>query len=79
MHNTNTILLYWVNFYFMQVLLSRVGFFGSKDNSNSEHVQNYRKTAEAIMCNILPKSPKASDSRTDGNIHSAELFIELGS
>lgn len=58
----------------MQVLLSRVGFFGSKDDSNSDNVKNYRKTAEAIMCNILPKSPKASDSRTESNISTLLLW-----
>ncbi|WOG91953.1 hypothetical protein DCAR_0311208 [Daucus carota subsp. sativus] len=48
------------------VLLSRVGFFG--DESRSDNVKKYRETAEAIMCNILPKSPKASDSRTESGL-----------
>ncbi|KAA8528734.1 hypothetical protein F0562_036089 [Nyssa sinensis] len=51
-----------------QVLLSRVSFFGGKDASNSENLQNYRKTAEAVMCGLLPKSPTATTSRTDGGL-----------
>uniref|UniRef100_A0A5B7C9J2 Endoglucanase n=1 Tax=Davidia involucrata TaxID=16924 RepID=A0A5B7C9J2_DAVIN len=51
-----------------QVLLSRVSFFGAKDASNSENLQNYRKTAEAVMCGLLPKSPTATTSRTDGGL-----------
>ncbi|XP_062022739.1 endoglucanase 10-like [Rosa rugosa] len=45
-----------------QVLLSRLTFFGgSKDNSV---LQKYKKTAEAVMCGLLPKSPTATSSRT---------------
>ncbi|GFP95279.1 endoglucanase 2 [Phtheirospermum japonicum] len=51
-----------------QVLLSRVSFFGLKEVSNSEKLQNYRKSAEAVMCNLLPKSPSATSSRTDGGL-----------
>lgn len=51
-----------------QVLLSRVGFFDSKGTSNSETLQEYRKTAEAVMCGLLPKSPTATSSRTDSGL-----------
>ncbi|KAL6574450.1 hypothetical protein OROHE_001354 [Orobanche hederae] len=50
------------------VLLSRVSFFGSKDISKSDKLQKYRKSAEAVMCNILPKSPSATTSRTDSGL-----------
>ncbi|XP_068646688.1 endoglucanase 24-like [Aristolochia californica] len=52
-----------------QVLLSRLSFFESKD-SNSDNVilQKYRKTAEAVMCGLLPDSPTATSSRTDGGL-----------
>ncbi|KAG2692763.1 hypothetical protein I3843_08G065200 [Carya illinoinensis] len=50
-----------------QVLLSRLSFFGSKDISNSQKsgLQMYRKTAEAVMCGLLPDSPTATESRTE--------------
>ncbi|KAK2971465.1 hypothetical protein RJ640_020871 [Escallonia rubra] len=51
-----------------QVLLSRVSFFGSKDTSNSANLHNYRKTAEAVMCGLLPKSPTATESRTESGL-----------
>ncbi|XP_052201645.1 endoglucanase 10-like [Diospyros lotus] len=51
-----------------QVLLSRVSLFGAKETSNSERLKNYRKTAEAVMCGLLPKSPTATSSRTDGGL-----------
>lgn len=50
-----------------QVLLSRVSFFNSKV-SNSDTLQEYRKTAEAVMCGLLPKSPTATSSRTDSGL-----------
>ncbi|KAJ8538281.1 hypothetical protein K7X08_014821 [Anisodus acutangulus] len=50
-----------------QVLLSRVSFFNSKA-SNSDTLQEYRKTAEAVMCGLLPKSPTATSSRTDSGL-----------
>ncbi|KAM3341679.1 endoglucanase 10 [Capsicum galapagoense] len=49
-----------------QVLLSRVSFFNSK--ANSDTLQEYRKTAEAVMCGLLPKSPTATSSRTDSGL-----------
>ncbi|GAA0160079.1 hypothetical protein Leryth_005290 [Lithospermum erythrorhizon] len=51
-----------------QVLLSRVSFFGSKDISNKDVLQKYRSSAEAVMCGLLPKSPTATSSRTDGGL-----------
>lgn len=50
-----------------QVLLSRVSFFNSKV-SNSDTLQQYKKTAEAVMCGLLPKSPTATSSRTDNGL-----------
>ncbi|XP_002510516.2 endoglucanase 10 [Ricinus communis] len=50
-----------------QVLLSRLTFFGEKDTSNSG-LQMYRQTAEAVMCGLLPDSPTATSSRTDGGL-----------
>ncbi|KAI8548930.1 hypothetical protein RHMOL_Rhmol07G0311600 [Rhododendron molle] len=51
-----------------QVLLSRVSFFGGQGSSNSRNLQNYMKTAEAVMCGLLPKSPTATSSRTDSGL-----------
>ncbi|KAL0323183.1 UNVERIFIED_CONTAM: Endoglucanase 2 [Sesamum angustifolium] len=51
-----------------QVLLSRVSFFGPKDVSNSNVLQKYRDSAEAVMCGLLPKSPTATSSRTDSGL-----------
>lgn len=53
-----------------QVLLSRVNFFASKEASNAEGqgLQMYRKTAEAVMCGLLPDSPTATPSRSEGGL-----------
>ncbi|KAL2321967.1 hypothetical protein Fmac_026346 [Flemingia macrophylla] len=53
-----------------QVLLARLSFFKAKDISNSygSGLSSYRKTAEAVMCGLLPDSPTAIKSRTDSNI-----------
>ncbi|KAE9458629.1 hypothetical protein C3L33_09465, partial [Rhododendron williamsianum] len=51
-----------------QVLLSRVSFFGGQGSSNSGNLQKYMKTAEAVMCGVLPKSPTATSSRTDSKL-----------
>ncbi|PIN08929.1 Cellulase [Handroanthus impetiginosus] len=51
-----------------QVLLSRVSFFGAKDIANSDVLQKYRESAEAVMCGLLPKSPTATASRTDNGL-----------
>jgi|UniRef100_A0A2N9EDT0 hypothetical protein len=53
-----------------QVLLSRVSFFGTKDLSATDksNLQMYRKTAEAVMCGLLPSSPTATTSRTDNGL-----------
>ncbi|XP_039031910.1 endoglucanase 2-like [Hibiscus syriacus] len=54
----------------VQVLLSRIIFFGSKDMPTIEnlHLQMYRKAAEAVMCSLLPDSPTATSNRTDGGL-----------
>ncbi|XP_043713193.1 endoglucanase 24 isoform X3 [Telopea speciosissima] len=53
-----------------QVLLSRINLFGAKAASNAQNsgLQMYRKTAEAVMCGLLPSSPTATKSRTDGGL-----------
>ncbi|KAL0351776.1 UNVERIFIED_CONTAM: Endoglucanase 10 [Sesamum calycinum] len=51
-----------------QVLLSRVSFFGSKDVASNDVIGKYRETAEAVMCGFLPKSPTATESRTENGL-----------
>ncbi|KAJ6682200.1 ENDOGLUCANASE 2 [Salix koriyanagi] len=53
-----------------QVLLSRANLFGAKGMSSEENLdlQMYRKTSEAIMCELLPNSPTATTSRTNGGL-----------
>ncbi|GAA0184241.1 hypothetical protein LIER_31529 [Lithospermum erythrorhizon] len=51
-----------------QVLLSRLSFFGPKDLSKKDILQNYRSSAEAVMCGLLPKSPSATSSRTENGL-----------
>lgn len=51
-----------------QVLLSRVSFFGPKDVSNSNVLQKYKDSAEAVMCGLLPKSPTTTKSRTKSGL-----------
>ncbi|GMH16505.1 hypothetical protein Nepgr_018346 [Nepenthes gracilis] len=53
-----------------QVLLSRISFFSAKGISNSENsgLNMYRKTAEAIMCGLIPDSPTATTSRTENGL-----------
>ncbi|PON99476.1 Glycoside hydrolase [Trema orientale] len=50
-----------------QVLLSRISYFGAKGISIAENLdlQMYRKTAEVVMCELLPNSPTSSSSRTE--------------
>ncbi|KAI9394589.1 hypothetical protein POPTR_005G115400v4 [Populus trichocarpa] len=52
------------------VLLSRLNIFGAKGMSSEENLdlQMYRKTSEAIMCELLPDSPTATSSRTKGGL-----------
>lgn len=51
-----------------QVLLSRLSFFDAKGASGNTGLENYRKSAVAVMCSLLPKSPYATTSRTDGGL-----------
>ncbi|KMZ65373.1 endo-beta-1,4-glucanase, family GH9 [Zostera marina] len=53
-----------------QVLLARTSFFGSKLTSNAETdgLNKYRKTAVGVMCGLLPNSPSATASRTNGGL-----------
>ncbi|KAE8712630.1 Endoglucanase 10 [Hibiscus syriacus] len=50
-----------------QVLLSRLSLFGAKGVSGNSGLGNYRKSAECVMCSILPKSPYATSRRTNSN------------
>ncbi|XP_042487269.1 endoglucanase 24-like [Macadamia integrifolia] len=53
-----------------QVLLSRLNLFGAKGASDAENngLLMYRKAAEAVMCGLLPNSPSATGSRTNGGL-----------
>lgn len=51
-----------------QVLLSRLSLFGAKGVSGNSGLGNYRSSAEGVMCGLLPKSPSATSSRTDGGL-----------
>ncbi|KAJ8567611.1 hypothetical protein K7X08_019819 [Anisodus acutangulus] len=51
----------------VQVLLSRVNFFGSKEDISTEEslsLQSYRQTAETFLCGLLPESSMATSQRT---------------
>ncbi|XP_038715899.1 endoglucanase 10-like [Tripterygium wilfordii] len=48
-----------------QVLLSRLSFFDGKNNGG---IAMYKQTAEAVMSGLLPDSPTATKSRTDGGL-----------
>ncbi|XP_075091321.1 endoglucanase 2-like [Nicotiana tabacum] len=51
----------------VQVLLSRVNLFGSKEDISTEEslsLQLYRQTAETFLCGLLPESPTATSQRT---------------
>ncbi|KAM7259634.1 hypothetical protein ACFE04_015375 [Oxalis oulophora] len=51
-----------------QVLLARLTFFGGNGNSENSGLQRYRKTAEAVMCGLIPDSPTATTSRTENGL-----------
>ncbi|XP_074376812.1 endoglucanase 10-like [Apium graveolens] len=53
-----------------QVLLSRVSFFGPEEIPDDEKLglQMYSKTAEYVMCSILPDSPTKTTKITDGGM-----------
>ncbi|XP_051141183.1 endoglucanase 24-like isoform X2 [Andrographis paniculata] len=53
-----------------QVLLSRVNFFGSKDIKGDENIalQLYRRTAEAVICGLMPNSSSGTAKRTKGGL-----------
>ncbi|XP_059293066.1 endoglucanase 2-like [Lycium ferocissimum] len=51
----------------VQVLLSRVNFFGSNKDISTEaslSLQLYRQTAETFLCGLLPESPESTSQRT---------------
>ncbi|KAD4583956.1 hypothetical protein E3N88_21557 [Mikania micrantha] len=60
-----------------QVLLSRVSFFDSKAATDAS-LKKYRKTAEAVMCGLLPKSPTATSSRTRNNPMKMSYLVGYG-
>ncbi|CAN1163353.1 Endoglucanase 24 [Linum perenne] len=51
----------------VHVLLARLTLLGEKDTSNSG-LQQYRETAVVMMCGLIPDSPTATSSRTDGGL-----------
>ncbi|CAI9270477.1 unnamed protein product [Lactuca saligna] len=50
------------------VLLSRLSFFGPEVVAETENMDMYRKSAEAVMCSLLPDSSSATSSRTKGGL-----------
>ncbi|XP_078442769.1 glycosyl hydrolase 9B7 [Wolffia australiana] len=62
-----------------QVLLSRVNILGPQLSSNTQKVdlKNYRKTAESVVCGLLPGSPSATTSRTEGGLIWVEEWNSL--
>jgi len=63
--------------YSVQVLLSRLNFFGSKQISNAEKegLKSYRDTAEAVICGLIPDSLQATARRTK-YIYELTLILE---
>lgn len=57
------IYIYIILKFLWQVLLSRVYFFHGKDNTK---LAKYQKSAQALMCTLLPESPSATSDRTNG-------------
>ncbi|KAK6922610.1 Glycoside hydrolase family 9 [Dillenia turbinata] len=53
-----------------QVLLSRVDFFGAHGIPTKENLslQMYRRSAETVMCGLIPRSPTATTNRTDSGL-----------
>nr|QSH74826.1 endoglucanase 10 [Abelmoschus esculentus] len=51
-----------------QVLLSRLTLLGAKRATGDSGLENYRKSAEGVMCGLLPKSPSATSSRTESGL-----------
>ncbi|EOA40150.1 hypothetical protein CARUB_v10008868mg [Capsella rubella] len=49
------------------ILLSRLTFF-KKGLSGNKGLQGYKDTAEAVMCGLIPSSPTATSSRTEGGL-----------
>nr|XP_027190527.1 endoglucanase 24-like [Cicer arietinum] len=56
--------------WFSMVLLSRLSFFKEKEllSSYGSGLQKYRKSAEAVICGLLPDSPTATKSRTNDGL-----------
>ncbi|XLU52431.1 hypothetical protein S245_047079, partial [Arachis hypogaea] len=54
----------------IQVLLSRINFFGATDITIDEDLdlQMYRETAEIVICTLLPDSPTATTMRTKSGL-----------
>lgn len=54
----------------VQVLLSRVQFFGTKTMTSAvrSDLEQYKMTAEAIICALLPHSPTSAPNRTEGGL-----------
>lgn len=54
----------------VQVLLSRVHLFGTNTMSSAvrSDIEQYKMTAEAIICALLPDSPTSAPNRTEGGL-----------
>ncbi|CAM6040729.1 unnamed protein product [Sphagnum compactum] len=55
----------------VQVLLARLQLLSppqSTDNGVMSGLQNYKSTADGLMCNFLPQSPSAFNERTKGGL-----------
>ncbi|MBA0597053.1 hypothetical protein Gorai_006869, partial [Gossypium raimondii] len=51
-----------------QVLLSRLSFFGDKGAKGNSGIDDYKKSADELMCALLPDSPSATASRTKSGL-----------
>ncbi|MBA0693359.1 hypothetical protein Goari_003733 [Gossypium aridum] len=50
------------------VLLSRLSFFGDKGAKGNSGIDDYKKSADELMCALLPDSPSATASRTKSGL-----------
>ncbi|KAG6515983.1 hypothetical protein ZIOFF_026429 [Zingiber officinale] len=64
------ILVHYVILLLQEFKLILVHFFGATQFSSGEMngLRSYRDTAEAVMCGLLPDSPTATSSRTEGGL-----------
>ncbi|MBA0867614.1 hypothetical protein Goshw_001976, partial [Gossypium schwendimanii] len=58
------VLVQWLR----EVLLSRLSFFGDKGAKGNSGIDDYKKSADELMCALLPDSPSATASRTKSGL-----------